>query len=241
MQMIERCHALEAKMRKLQTARLNVSNRNIISLRREDWNMALEPIERGCRQLQWLGMSPDCDPGLAQSLVATRALAVEARARLIETRDIDSVRTSDALWTRLLASAKNCGEALAAAVQRHWSEAVRNHGDFDSVETIRQRAPSTPGNRDALEDYQRAYTAYQMLAGAKGPRFAQSIDQLAQRASELRSALSRIDFNVPPEVQAFFSALSAGGAKLELITPTLLDWLKSNDQLNHYVVRKRNE
>lgn len=239
MQLIKRCIDLENKISRLHAARMNANARATVNQRLQEWQTHLDRIEQSRRRLDWLGVSPNGDATLASSLAATRALAVEACARLTETRDIESVRTADALWTRLLASAKNCSEALEAAVLRHWREAVRLHGDFDSSANLRQRAPDTPGNKRALEDYQRVYAVYQRLASASGPSSAQTLDQIARQAEDLRAILKKIDFNVPPEVQAFFAALEEGGAGLELINPRLIDWLRIQGQLNRYVVRDR--
>lgn len=241
MQLIARCGALKARMRTLQAARLNVSTREVIVRRLEEWNRELEPIEHGCRQLQWLGVAVEQDAALERLLGAVRVLATEARTLLKDTHNIEAVRRGgdENVWTRLLAAAKSCGEALTVTVQRHWRDAVRRMGDFESPKDLAARVTITPENEIALKKYESCWQAYRLLAGADRPRSERTLDQLAQHTATLRSAFGRIDFDVPSEVQAFFAALASGGAGLELINPRLIDWLRTHGQLDRYVVRDR--
>jgi hypothetical protein len=44
---------------------------------------------------------------------------------------------------------------------------------------------------------------------------------------------------VPGDVNKFFQAIGTGGASLEMLTPEVIDWLRSNNSLMNYVVRAK--
>jgi len=104
-------------------------------------------------------------------------------------------------------------------------------------EQIKARVALTPKNQEALLRYT---DLYQKFAAYRNfvPETAQAIEEVRKGSDAL--AKIKFDENVPRDVAQFFAATaSSSGASLELLKPSVIDWLRSNNLLSTYVVRSR--
>lgn len=104
-------------------------------------------------------------------------------------------------------------------------------------EQVKTRLAMTPANTKALSLYSelfRKFTAQRTSVPLNGDAIAQT-----RQCSDALAAIT-FDENVPKEVAKFFDATaSSEGANLELLTDSVVKWLRANDLLHTYVVRAR--
>lgn len=95
---------------------------------------------------------------------------------------------------------------------------------------------STPENKKALERYRTLYQNYNKYR-SNIPTNSEEFDSLRM----LSEQLAQIEFqeDVPRDVSKFFQATETGGASLEMLTPEVIDWLRSNNSLMNYVIRAK--
>lgn len=99
------------------------------------------------------------------------------------------------------------------------------------------RVAKTPKNRELLGRYTelyRKFAAYRNVA----PETSEAIEEVRKSSDAL--AKIKFDENVPRDVEQFFEATASSfGANLELLKPSVIEWLRSNNLLSTFVVRSR--
>jgi len=96
-----------------------------------------------------------------------------------------------------------------------------------------------PQNSEALRIYKRLYTQLSQYRNLV-PANALELDEVHNCSRQLTEILFVENDDVPISVREFFSATSTGsGASLELLTPEVVGWLRTNNMLNNYAVRAR--
>lgn len=104
-------------------------------------------------------------------------------------------------------------------------------------EQIKARVALTPKNQDALlryTDLYRKFAAHRNVV----PETPEAIQEVCKSSD----ALAKITFdeNVPGDVAQFLTATASSiGASLELLKPSVIEWLRTNNLLGTYVVRSR--
>jgi hypothetical protein len=114
---------------------------------------------------------------------------------------------------------------------------------FHSTQLFAGRPPEqirvalTPKNQELLRRYTdlyRKFSAYRNLA----PDTAEAIEE-ARKSSDALTKI-RFDEDVPRDVEKFFEATASSlGASLELLKPSVIDWLRVNNLIGTFVVRSR--
>jgi chaperonin cofactor prefoldin len=114
---------------------------------------------------------------------------------------------------------------------------------FHSTQLFAGRPPEqirvalTPKNQELLRRYTdlyRKFAAYRNFA----PETAEAIEEVRKSSDAL--AKIKFDENVPRDVEQFFEATASSvGASLELLKPSVIDWLRSNNLIGTFVVRSR--
>jgi hypothetical protein len=94
----------------------------------------------------------------------------------------------------------------------------------------------TQGNLDALNAYRLTHEAFTRLFQTL-PADPTVVERARSLAAELVRIAGRFDFDVKPEVKAFLEAVQAGGAPLSLLTPEVLEWLRTGDAMDSYRIR----
>ena len=102
---------------------------------------------------------------------------------------------------------------------------------------VRARLALTPKNLRLLAEYAELFKQFLALRQTI-PSDTRAIEEIQQHSSALEKI--KFDENVPAEVAKFLQATQTDtGAGLELLTYTVLEWLRSNESLDEYVVRAR--
>lgn len=69
-----------------------------------------------------------------------------------------------------------------------------------------------------------------------------TVQNIEAIASELKVLLEQMDFDIPPDLDEFFRHINSsnkGQAPLSLLTPSVLDWLKENNQLGGFTIHRK--
>lgn len=93
-----------------------------------------------------------------------------------------------------------------------------------------------PGNKEAIERYKVLYQSF-IKYRSNIPKDAEEFKAL-RIISEQLAEIKFEDKNIPDDVRKFFEATNTG-ASLELLTSEVIEWLRSNNFLNRYVVRAK--
>ncbi|MEI8574776.1 hypothetical protein U737_15180 [Methylomonas sp. LW13] len=140
-------------------------------------------------------------------------------------------------WTSLNNKLKTLSTKSSEAQANDWKVFFSSNffGGLPPNQRSAQLAP-TPENKKALERYRTLYQHFNKYR-SNIPRNTEEFDDLRK----LSDQLAQIEFqeDVPRDVSKFFQAIGTGGASLEMLTPEVIDWLRSNNSLMNYVVRAK--
>ena len=174
-------------------------------------------------------LSPVLDAEHASTLVS------EVAARFQEA-PVSSTLKKGKRWSGMLA-------ALDMLERNARSRQAEDWKTFHSTQLFAGRPPEqirvarTPKNQELLRRYTdlyRKFAAYRNLA----PETAEAIEEVRKSSDAL--AKIKFDEDVPADVEKFFEATaSSSGASLELLKPTVIDWLRANNLISAFVVRSR--
>lgn len=93
-----------------------------------------------------------------------------------------------------------------------------------------------PGNKEALDRYKMLYQSF-VKYRTNIPKDAEEFMALKAISDQL-SEIKFEDKDIPDDVRKFFEATNTG-ASLDLLTNEVIEWLRSNNLLNRYVVRAK--
>ena len=220
----------------VETSRRNQHVRARLEQRAREWSEHRGKLKACQGRAEWVGLQPEHLPAFVQKRQQLAHIAKEAGDRLSTGEDVTAL-TEDPLWTRLLKSAVGATEVLDEAVRAAWREFVEKLGALDSPAVLEASLPKTPANRQVLETLRPLHADFKRLSEHPTPRGPEDKLRLEQVAAECRLALTKLQRDVPKEVDEFFRAVDALTATLAHVTPQVLRWLDENGQLGRYQVR----
>ncbi len=227
---------VDALVGEVETSRRNQHVRARLEQRAREWDEHRSKLIVCQGRAEWAGLQLEHVTAFAQKRQQLALIAKEASARLTTGEDVTAL-TEDPLWTRLLKSAVTATEVLDEAVRRAWREHVENLGSLDSPGMLEASLPKTPTNRQALETLRPLYAEFKKLSEHPTPRGPDDKLRLEKLVTECRQVLTKLQRDVPREVDEFFRAVDAFAATLSNVTPQVLRWLDENGQLGRYQVR----
>jgi hypothetical protein len=234
--LLQRCQGVATKVEQLALAQRHANQQKQVQERSREWKSRQEKLTAMTERSAGLSLTASSRAAVAEKRAHLRHNAGQVLERLKANDDISQV-TNDAAWERLLASAEGLAEEIEASVKAAWRAFIDDQGALEEPSWLRNRAPSTPMNDAAIEAYQTRYGVYVSLVNRTMPRSAEDCTQLLQIIARCRTEAARITFDVPPDVQRFFSAIQMGNATLASLTPEVLQWLAENGQLERYRIR----
>lgn len=202
------------------------------------WSDRKRKVGEALEKLSWLSIAVAEEPDLQMAQDVLRGLAEDAWTLLSNADDVQAVSKGD-LWTRLLNSAEGMSAKTETVVRQVWALRIEESGVVDSPERIEEQMPKSPANMSTLQDYKDLYARYKVLRTQFFPKTSEDLTALRDSALQLQELLQKIDLELPDEVRKFYRALNFG-AGLELLTPTVLSWLKEKDDISRFLVRVRN-
>lgn len=133
-------------------------------------------------------------------------------------------------------------EALSTKLSEMQSDDWKTHfsGNYFGGLSPTQREANLilaiPGNKEALDRYRLLYQKY-IKFRSNIPKDDDEFIILGEVADQL-AGIHFEENDIPDDVRRFFEATNAG-ASLELLTVEVIEWLRSNNLLNRYVVRAK--
>jgi hypothetical protein len=234
--LLQRCQTLDTKIKALALAKRHADDLKHIQQRTGEWrerNVRLKGIQT---QTNPLTLAAEDSKTVASKQAALRQNGGKVLARLKENDDIKEL-TRDAAWTRLLRASDGLAEVLETAGRSAWRAHLEQQGTLENPATLRQRAPPTPQNEEALRAYQVSHAAYAAIARLPLPRTPEDLAQLSTHVAACRQAFARLTFDLPAEVRIFYEAIHASTATLANVTPSVLKWLAEYGHLDRFRVR----
>lgn len=234
--LLQRCEAVTAKVQQLMLAQRHANQQRQVQERSREWKSRNDKLKDVNARAACLPLNAEACKSVAERRAHLRHNATQVLERLKSHEDISQL-TDDASWTRLLASVEGLAQVLETSGKSAWRDYIDEQGVPDDPASLRNRAPSTPMNDAAIATYQTHYGVYASLVKLAMPRRPDDLDQLRQIIASCRTEAAKIKFDVPPDVQRFFQAIQLGSATLASLTPSVLEWLSENGQLERYRIR----
>ena len=234
--LIERCQAVDLQFEQLDLARMNANVRKLVQERTREWAERYAKLKAARERAAWLALSEEDLPVASERRVQLQHNAQESLARLTSGADVSTL-TEDAMWTRLLQSAEGAANALNDGTQAAWRSFIDAQGGLVAPHDLRDQVSATPTNERVIAAYRALYAGYSKLDGQALPRGAEDKDLLLQTIQACRLELSKVEHNVPSDVEEFFRAVFSNSATLASLTPGVLKWLGENGHLERYMIR----
>jgi len=136
-------------------------------------------------------------------------------------------------WTLLNDQIQETCKELDSSLRTEWRRFVDSAYSGDSPDHVSSVLAATESNLRNLESYRHTYSTLSEYR-RKVPASREDFTQVRELARTLGEIYDRFDFSVPDDVKRFLQAVAGGGAGLELLTHTVLDWLHEQNTAGQY-------
>lgn len=141
-------------------------------------------------------------------------------------------------WANLLREIKGASTDVTRSVVASWKEYGSRVFTGEAPAVVKGRLAFTPANNKAFSAYEQHYRAFRAEFD-KPPADKAAIERVRTLVATLTETASQFDFNVPPDVKRFLDAIQSGGAKLDLLTDTVRNWLEETSASENYRIVPR--
>lgn len=141
-------------------------------------------------------------------------------------------------WADLIKDLEKASDELGSGVLASWKGYRQSVFTGEAPSVLKSRIAMTPENDAVFKIYEKLH---QIFRGEfdKLPADALAIDRVKDLAARLNETVKTFDFAVPADVKSFFEATQTGGAKLELLTDAVLEWLRKKKEVENYCIVPR--
>lgn len=232
--MLVKARAIVNRLKKVREAREGVDEAMTLDGLRKEIDQLANPIKQLASNAQLLSSQ-----GVKLSTVSDVNSAVETVRNVLKSfQEAPKSNTLKGIrWTSLKKKLEVVTTKIGEAQVNDWRAFFASNffGGLPPNQRGVQLAP-TPENNKALERYKTLYKEF-IEYRSNIPSNSEEFKDLR----ELSEQLAQIEFqeDVPSTVSKFFQAIGTGGASLEMLTPDVIDWLRSNNSLVNYVVRAK--
>lgn len=206
-----------------------------IQARQGEWSGAKKPLMAAKAKLKWFKLDAEAAKSTADALDGVEHLSSKAKEVLLSGVDIADV-AQDGLWLRLVNQAKSATDTVREETRKAWRARIETTADLPAPEIIGNLMMPSPANQVALKAYRERFQRYRALRNSSEPNAESDLKDLVDCENELARRHSEFVLDMPPAVRRFQQELPVG-APLALLTPDVLAWLSSNDDLSRFVVR----
>lgn len=141
-------------------------------------------------------------------------------------------------WANLLKEIKAASTDVSASVVRAWKGYRQTVFTGEAPALVKGRIAFTPANNAAFKTYEQLHQAFRAEFD-KFPADQAAVERVKALAARLTETAKAFDFDVPADVKRFLEAIQSGGAKLDLLTEAVLEWLNENDAFDNYRIVPR--
>lgn len=160
---------------------------------------------------------------------------IKSRDRFVENPKATTLRNSTR-WTTLTKKLETIATAGAATQANDWKTFFEENF-FVGLPPAQRGAKlaKTPENTKAINQYQTTYQSF-IKYRSQPPNDLDGFNTLRSLSNQLAEIVFQEE--VPDDVRKFMDATSFG-AGLDLLTPSVLEWLRENNLLTNYTVRAK--
>ena len=98
-------------------------------------------------------------------------------------------------------------------------------------------AAKTPKNTELIQNFKFEYERFRD-AQSTTPITTEVLDDIETIGSRLQEIIKKVDFDVPDEVKNFFNGIENGGADLNLLNETVVNYLRENNMIADFKIFK---
>lgn len=208
-----------------------------IQARQGEWSGAKNPLMAARAKLKWFKLDAEAAKSTADAVDGVEHLSSKAKEVLLNGVDIADV-AQEGLWLRLVNQAKAATDIVREETRKAWRARIEATADLPAPEIIGNLMMPSPANQAALKAYRERFQRYRALRNSSEPSSESDLKDLVDCENELTRRHSEFVLDMPSAVRRFQQELPVG-APLALLTPEVLAWLNSNDDLSRFVVRVR--
>lgn len=174
---------------------------------------------------------------VAQVDLGSTASKVEVIAEKFSNEQLPSTLKTGSRWPTLLQNLESVVAMLSEKRDEAWREFITTLFTGSPPDQLEASLAKTPFNVKALKDYRPLFERFANLKRTP-PATKEQLEQLRACSRELETIKFQRD--VPENIRRFFdAAATSSGFELEQLTKPVLDWLRDNQLIGNYIVRKR--
>ena len=186
-----------------------------------------------------------------QALLASRGSSVQfpvsEKVKLSEfAKDLleafDTEPTAQSLKANgLLTNALRALKRLVSSHQTNLDDAINDfirskYGGINPRD-LNLSAAKTPKNTELIQNFKVEYERFRQVQKAM-PITTEVLDDIETIGSNLQEIIKKVDFDVPDEVKNFFNGIENGGAGLDLLNETVINYLRENNMIADFKIFK---
>lgn len=141
-------------------------------------------------------------------------------------------------WANLLKEITAATKDVSSITDQSWKGYRQTVFTGEAPTVIKGLIAPTPANNAAFKAYEQLYQEFRSEF-EKLPADKAAIERVNDVAARLIKTAEAFDFFVPAEVKRFLEALQAGGAKLDLLTDAVREWIKETNAFDNYRIVPR--
>lgn len=142
-------------------------------------------------------------------------------------------------WVKLGEEVDSFTKQVGSALNEAWREFCNNAFSGQPPDELKNTIALTEQNESLLGKYKAVYNDF-LTSSKQFPKESNDFVKIHDLGITLKTILTQIDTNVPEDVKRFFDNVNYhGGASLELLTTTVINWLREHDSVNRYRITRR--
>jgi hypothetical protein len=237
-ELIEICKSLRTGLEQVRVANQTRQEIAALQIRKKEWEALITQRKTILEKAKIVDVEILSAESVVQTNSAIASLVSTAREKLENGLNVQSL-SEENLWTKLTSLAASSNAAIETTTKNIWAQFVDSLGHVDTPNELESRMLKTPANMTLIEQYKLHFNRYQSAFRSRLPESLEAKSAIESMVSTLNDFRSQLQSNAPDSVKTFLKAVDSGGAQIELVTTEVLEWLKSNDDVNRFVVKSK--
>jgi len=202
-------------------------------------------------KLEEMGLSNLRKNEATQALLASRGSSVqfpvsekvklsEFAKDLLEAFDTEPTAQSlkaNGLLTNALRALKRLVASHETNLDNALNDFIRSKYGGINPRDLNLSAAKTPKNTELIQNFKFEYERFRD-AQRTTPITTEVLDNIETIGSRLQEIIKKVDFDVPDEVKNFFNGIENGGADLNLLNETVVNYLRENNMIGDFKIFK---
>lgn len=231
-----RATALRNRLMNLDRLGMNVQETRLLEDLRSELDASAHELLRRIGQARVL-RDAGVDIPVPVSLDAVQKRAASLLDKFMAEKLASALKTGVG-WTNLQKNIKTASDDVQDCLVKGWKAYRLEVFSGEAPSVIKGRIAFTQANENAFKLYEQIYGLYQSEAD-RIPIDRESIERVRELSRKLIETAKGFDFDVPTDVKRFLEAIQSGGAKLDMLTDVVREWLTNNNAVDSYCILPR--